>query len=122
MKTILRIVIVLVASAVISGITWVIVDTGGTSASIESTGEGSGGRQQASGEIPEGELPRRGMGGGRHGEALEGEFSGIETVRNLVIVIVLVVAVALFEYFLHKKRKHRQQVVIQASRGEVKKD
>ncbi len=112
MKTTLRIVIILIASAIISAITWVIVEAGEPSSTVESTGEGYGvGRQQGGelpdGELGEGELPRRGMGGGRHGEALEGEFSGIETIRNFVIVTVLVAAVALIEFLLQKKRKRR---------------
>jgi len=112
MKTVLRIVIILVASAIISGITWVIVEAGEPSSTVESTGEGYGvGRQQrvelSEGELSEEELPRRGMGGGRHGETLEGEFSGIETIRNFVIVTVLVAAVALIEFLLQKRRKRR---------------
>ena len=112
MKTILRIVIILIASAIISGITWVIVEASEPSSTLENTREGyGGGRQQggelSEGELSEGELPRRGMGGGRHGEALEGEFSGIETIRNFVIVTVLVAAVALIEILLQKRRKRR---------------
>ena len=112
MKSILRIVIILVASAIVSGITWAIVEAGDTSTTLETSGEGDGGRNQQVGELPEGELsegelPRRGMGGGRHGEALEGEFSGIETIRNFVIVTVLIAAVALIEFLLQKRRKRR---------------
>jgi hypothetical protein len=112
MKTALRIVIILVASAIISGITWVIVEAGEPSSTVESTGEGYGvGRQQrvelSEGELSEEELPRRGMGGGRYEEALEGEFSGIETIRNFVIVTVLVAVVALIEFMLQKRRKRR---------------
>jgi hypothetical protein len=112
MKTFLRIVIILAASAIISGITWVIVEAGDGSLTMENTGEGYGeGRQQggelSEGELSEGELPRRGMGGGRHGKAQEGEFSGIETIRNFVIVTVLVAAVALIEFLLEKRRKRR---------------
>ncbi len=118
MKTILRIVIILIAAAAITGITLLVVDATDASASLESSGEGNGGRYQGSGELPSGEVPgnetpRRGMGGGRHGEALEGEFSGIETIRNFIIVTLLVAAVALIEFLFRKARKRRQQAVAQ---------
>lgn len=39
MKSILRIVIILVASAIVSGITWAIVEAGDTSTTLETSGE-----------------------------------------------------------------------------------
>ena len=53
MKTVLRIVIILIAAVVITGITLAIVDATDTSASLESSGEGFGGRYQENGEHPE---------------------------------------------------------------------
>jgi len=125
MKTVLRIVIILIAAAVITGITLAVVDATDASASLESSGEGFGGRYQesgenSSGELPTGEVPRRGLGGGRHNASLEGEFSGIETIRNFVIVTLLVSIVALIEFLSRKARKRRRQLVNPSFPGEGK--
>ena len=113
MKTILRIVIILFVSALICGVTILIVDFPGTAGNNETSYQGIGEQNQPGGELIPGQitednpLPRRGGGGGRHGKALETGLPGLETARNFGIITVVIVTVVLIEFFLRRKRRNR---------------
>jgi hypothetical protein len=111
MKTILRILIILVVAAVIGGGTLLLVNNGSASGLGQGVGDNSLGRHlPGSGEMVPGAVPesfRQGRGPG-HGQGLEGgAFSWSESIKNIGIVAVLIIVVALFERLIKAARTRK---------------
>jgi hypothetical protein len=109
MKTIWRIILILAVAAAIGGLTLLLVNNGSGSAAGPGL-ERPGGRQFSDREFPAGDLLEGfepGMHAGR-GESMEGgAFSWAETVKNIVVVAVLVAVVALLERLLKPGRARK---------------
>jgi hypothetical protein len=108
MKTVLHILIILVVAVVVGGVTLALVNTSGSAASVNQARNGFGDRQiSGSGIFIPGQAPtgsnvnfRSDRGGRLDG----GTFSWGVTIKNIVIVAVLIALVALFERLLKAAR------------------
>lgn len=111
MKTILRIFIILAVTAVIGGLVFLLVNN--SSVSTARVGPGRSGDRQFGGHagFTEGDQPAGFNGGARpdHDRGMEGSglFSWAETVKNLIVVAVLVVVVAVVERLVKPKRARK---------------
>jgi hypothetical protein len=110
MKTLLRILVILVAAGLIAGLAVAIVNVSGAQAA-----QPIDGAQFHSGQF----VPRNGQGdfhGGRGGE-LNGSFALAETLKNLIVVAVIVAAVAVLERtFKLIRRKRPAEAPVQSDR------
>jgi hypothetical protein len=111
MKTILRIVIILAVALGIAGVTLLAVnasDAGTAQPSRFREAAGSQGGRQSPGQgqeqLPEGFVPGNRLWPG-HAENERGVFSLAETIKNIVIVAIIVLVVA----FIERLEKHPQK-------------
>jgi len=115
MKTIWRILIILVVSAIIGGVTYFLVGPDSSAVAGEEMARPVGSEQG----LPGSEGFRQGE--GLHAK-LEGAFAWIETVRNLVVVSALVWIVALIERSTRNRRTRKTvQVPVNLPEEERKK-
>jgi hypothetical protein len=125
MKTILRILLILVAAVIVGGITLALVNSSGSTASLAQTRGGFGERHiAASGDFVPGQAPTGANGNFRpdRGGRLEGgAFSWAEMLKNVVIVAVLIAVVALLERLLKAARLPKlARVTVRSSEVERK--
>lgn len=112
MKTVLRIFIILLVAAAISGVTLLLVNNGSTSTLGQTVGESSGeqhspgSRNLVPGQAPDGFVPGSGRG---HGEGMEGggAFSWADSIKNIGIVAGFILVVALFERLIKAARTRK---------------
>jgi len=117
MKTILRILLILNVAALIGGAAYLLLNSGTVSSAgfPEGSSLGESGRQipDAGGFTPGEFQEGMGRGGERHGEGMEGgAFSWGETVKNFVIIAILVIVVALVEGVIKRARRRKAVPVI----------
>lgn len=113
MKTLGRILIILLVFALVMGITYVAVNVVSSSTTIRSfqrNGEGSPRPEGAQPQFPNGQRPGSPGGEGRESR---GQISGLRlilgTVKNVVLIGVIVASVVWLKDFLEKRKREEQQ-------------
>ena len=115
MKTIIRILIILAVAAVVVGLTLAIVNSSGTSApqlgeGRQFPGSADPGARPLGFDFGQGEGQPRGEGG-----VGAGAFSMMETVKNIVVIVLIVAVIAALEWSLKTMhRKHSAHVLVSA--------
>jgi hypothetical protein len=102
MKTILRIFIIMVVALVIAGVTLSVVNANGTQTALVSGQGFTDNGNFVPGQRPEG----IGIGGPRSGRDGVGG-SSLEMVKNIIIVVVFIIGVALVERFVKGIRRDK---------------